>query len=192
MMRDLEVIFRYTEVSGHMSLVRITELTVGILSKRPFSKEDLKITLLFTRLVGKEQQEYSKISGILLCKYGKQVSATISGDIVRNPRSRSGYGLCRSEWFFSVPFICLLLHVIVFISWVISHNIPLCKCDTFLYLFFSWETSGCFRFLAIMSKVAVHIFEQVSLWSIGVSFGYITKSVIARYWNKLIPKFLKN
>jgi hypothetical protein len=38
---------------------------------------------------------------------------------------------------------------------------------------------GCFQFLAYMNKIATNIVEQVSLWDVGASFGYIPRSGIS-------------
>jgi len=38
---------------------------------------------------------------------------------------------------------------------------------------------GYFQLLAIMDKAAMDIIDQVSLWDVGVSFGYMPRSGIA-------------
>ena len=38
---------------------------------------------------------------------------------------------------------------------------------------------GCFQFLAIMNKASMNLVEQVSLWDVGESFGYMPRSGIA-------------
>jgi len=48
---------------------------------------------------------------------------------------------------------------------------------------------GCFQLLAITSKVTMNIVEHVPLWHVGASFGYIRKSVIARFLGRYIPNF---
>lgn len=70
----LQVIIRYTDVSTHATLVRVTDLTVGILTERWFNEGNQKIRLLFMRLWSKEQQDYSRLSGTLMCKICKQVA----------------------------------------------------------------------------------------------------------------------
>jgi hypothetical protein len=35
---------------------------------------------------------------------------------------------------------------------------------------------GCFQFLAIMNKAAMNMDEQVSLWDVRASFGYMPRS----------------
>ena len=51
---------------------------------------------------------------------------------------------------------------------------------------------GCFQVLAITSKAAMNIGEQVSLWYEYASFGYILKSGITGSWARLIPSFPRN
>ena len=41
------------------------------------------------------------------------------------------------------------------------------------------EHLGSFNFLAITNKVSMNIVEQVSLWSVGASFGHVSRSDIA-------------
>ena len=51
---------------------------------------------------------------------------------------------------------------------------------------------GCFQFLAITNKATVNIVEQVSLWDMVPSFGYMPRSGIAGSWGRTIPNFLRN
>ena len=37
---------------------------------------------------------------------------------------------------------------------------------------------SCFQFLAVTNKAAMNIVEQVSLWDVGASFGYMPRSGI--------------
>jgi hypothetical protein len=48
---------------------------------------------------------------------------------------------------------------------------------------------GCFQFLIITNKAAMNIVEQVSLWDVGASFGYMTRSGIAGLEVELLPVF---
>ena len=49
----------------------------------------------------------------------------------------------------------------------------------------------CFQFLAIMKKAAIIIVEQVFLWNVGASFGYIPRSGIAGLEVELFPVFFE-
>jgi hypothetical protein len=61
----------------------------------------------------------------------------------------------------------------------------------FIHSLFEGHIGGS-QFLAIMNKDAINIFDQVSLWYGGVSFGYMPKSGIAGSLDRLVPNFLRN
>ena len=64
---------------------------------------------------------------------------------------------------------------------------------SFLKIYFPVEGHlGCFLFPTTIYKAAKSIVEQVSLWQHGVSFGYISKSGIAKSCSRLIPYFPRN
>jgi hypothetical protein len=52
---------------------------------------------------------------------------------------------------------------------------------------------GCFQFLAITNKAAMNIVEQVTLWDVGTSFGYMPRSGTAGDLKvELSPVFFEN
>ena len=51
---------------------------------------------------------------------------------------------------------------------------------------------GCFQVLAIMISATRNTVEQMSLWYECTSFGYMSQTIIAGYWNTLIPNVLRN
>ena len=69
-------------------------------------------------------------------------------------------------------------------DWIVLHCVDV---SCFLYPFCSWGTSRNFQFLAITNKAVVNGIVQVSLWNVGASFRYISKSRIAWSWGKMHP-----
>jgi hypothetical protein len=81
------------------------------------------------------------------------------------------------------------IHIFIFNSWIVFHRV---KEPQFLYPFFNWQTFGCFQFLVITNKAAMNILDQVSLWNVGASFGYMPRSCIPASWGITILSFLRN
>jgi hypothetical protein len=51
---------------------------------------------------------------------------------------------------------------------------------------------GCFQFLAIMNEAAMNTVEQVFLWDVRASFGYLARSGITGSGGRTISNFLRN
>ena len=55
------------------------------------------------------------------------------------------------------------------------------RCTTFiLFILLAEGHLGYLQFLAIMDKAGMKIVEEVSLWDVGASFGYMAQSSLAR------------
>ena len=70
--------------------------------------------------------------------------------------------------------------ILVFHSFPCENMMSLFLIAIVFYIFFIHSSVeghlGCFQFLAIMNKAAMNIVEQVSLWDVPASFGYMARS----------------
>ena len=65
-------------------------------------------------------------------------------------------------------------------SFLIAEWYSILQMNHIYFIFTSVERHlGCFQFLAATNKAAMNIVEQVSLWDVGASFGYMPRSGIA-------------